>query len=411
MNTMKFNYTFNNLSLLTIILLSGFSQAGTKAIAEVGHSSLTSDQILLSSNNLVIAQNEMVSTTNLETEIMAQINRARSNPSDYADWLETQKQYYDGIMLKLPGEKPVRTNRGLQTLEEAIDFVRQQSPLTPLSYSEAMAIAAQEQLTPITENRRDTRSQNISYGKVTAEAIVFQLVVDEGFRDRRHRLAIFSPQNQEAGIFCQADRVYEQICAIAYQEDPEVPMVQEDEPSNLVTETPEEIATEPDNAPRFADLGEIALERPETTPQETIDAPEIPSIEENVIEPEMEEENVTSPALNSPSPNSFAIDKVERGFLEEGDKVIPNDGSFYDSYPLVVKAGESFVISLESADFDTFLAIMDEEGNIIEQNDDISENDSNSKLQVTIARDGNYSLIVNAYDQGGKGAYILTISR
>ena len=54
---------------------------------------------------------------------------------------------------------------------------------------------------------------------------------------------------------------------------------------------------------------------------------------------------------------------------------------------------------------------MDEDGNIIEQNDDVSENDSNSQLQITIPNDGTYNLIVNAYDQGGKGAYILTISR
>ena len=64
-----------------------------------------------------------------------------------------------------------------------------------------------------------------------------------------------------------------------------------------------------------------------------------------------------------------------------------------------------------SSDFDTFLAIMDDEGNIIEQNDDVSENASNSKLEVTIPNQGNYNLIVNSYEKGGKGAYILTISR
>ena len=400
MNIMNFNYTFSKISLLAIIFLSGLGKASAITVTEVENSPTIRDQIL-SLPNLEIAQNETVSTASLETAIIEQINRARNNPSAYADWLESQKQYYDGIMLRLPGEKPVRTNKGLQALEEAIDFVRQQSPLTPLTYSEAMTIAAQEQLTPITENRRDGRSRNLSYGKVTAEGIVFQLVVDDGFRDRRHRLAIFSPSNQEAGVFCQADRIYEQICAIAYKENPEELIVSEDAASNLVGETPEEMTAEPENA--------ISVER--ITPQETIDSSDIPPLEENRIEPEIEEENLTPSALNIPSSNSFALDKVERGFLEEGDKVIPNDGSFYDSYPLVVKAGESFLISLESADFDTFLAIMDEEGNIIEQNDDLGEDDSNSQLRVTISRDGNYSLIVNAYDQGGQGAYILTISR
>ncbi len=223
MNTMNFNYTFKKISLLTIIFLIGLSDAGTTVVAEVEDSPTFSDKILLSGSNLKIAQNETVPTASLETEILAQINRARENPSDYADWLEAQKQYYDGIMLRLPEEKPVRTNKGLAALEEAIDFVRQQVPLTPLAYSEAMAIAAQEQLTPITdlENRGDSRSRNISYGKVTAKGIVFHLVVDDGFPDRRHRLAIFSDRNQEVGVSCQEDTIYEQKCAIAYAGNPE----------------------------------------------------------------------------------------------------------------------------------------------------------------------------------------------
>lgn len=408
MKTMNFNHTFSRISLLTIIFLGGFNNLGSTVVAEVETKYATTKNVLLSAKGQDIAQNEIVATDSLETKIIAQINRARTNPSDYADWLEEQRQYYDGIMLRFPGEKPVRTNRGLQTLSEAIDFVRQQAPLPPLTYSEAMAIAAEEQLTAITDNRNqgNSRFQNISYGKVTAEAIVMQLVVDDGFRDRRHRLAIFSNNNQETGVSCREDQLYERICAIAYAENPEETILTEDlivnenSDANSITET-----TEVD--PELA----IAPDEIETTIQETIPTPENPDLEENVSEPEIEAENTTNSALNTQPNNSLLIDKIERGFLEEGDKVIPNDGSFYDSYPLSVKAGESFVISLESADFDTFLAIMDEDGNIIEQNDDVSENDSNSQLQITIPNDGTYNLIVNAYDQGGKGAYILTISR
>ena len=411
MNTMNFNNTFSTISLLTFILLSGFSEAGTTVIAEVENAHATPDNVLLSPKNLETAQNETVPTATLETEIIAELNRVRNNPSDYADWLEAQKQYYDGIMLKLPGEKPVRTNKGLRALEEAIDFVRTQSPLTPLTYSVAMEIAAQEQLTPITnsdtKNRGDSRLQHIIYGKVTAEAIVMQLVVDDGFRDRPHRLAIFNQDNQLTGVSCQKNSVYQQICAISYEGNPEDILAQLSSTSSPVTESSSEITAEPET--------ENTPESKETTTQETnqeaISTPENPSVEENVIEPVIEDENVTPLAYNTQPNNSLLIDKVERGFLEEGDKVIPNDGSFYDSYPLTGKEGESFIISLESVDFDTFLAIMDDKGTVLEQNDDISDDNSNSRLRVTIPRDGTYSLIVNAYDQEGKGAYILTIRR
>ncbi len=411
MNTMNFNNTISKISLLTFIFLSWFSEAGTTVIAEVENTHAIPDNILLSPKNLETAQNETVATATLETEIIAQINRARENPSDYADWLETQKQYYDGIMLRLPGEKPVRTNKGLQALEEAIDFVRKQTPLNPLTYSEAMAIAAQEQLTPIanadTENRGDSRLQNIIYGKVTAEAIVMQLVVDDGFRDRPHRLAIFNQDNQLTGVSCQENSVYEQICAIIYDVNPEDVLAQLSSTSSPVTESSSEITAEPET--------ENTPDSKETTTQETnqeaISTPENPSVEENVIEPVIEDENVTPSAYNTQPNNSLLIDNVERGLLEEGDKVIPNDGSFYDSYPLTGKEGESFIISLESSDFDTFLAIMDDEGNVLQQNDDISDDNNNSQLRVTIPRDGTYSLIVNAYDKEGKGEYTLTIIR
>ena len=216
MKTMNFNHTFSRISLLTIIFLGGFNNLGSTVVAEVETKYATTKNVLLSAKGQDIAQNEIVATDSLETKIIAQINRARTNPSDYADWLEEQRQYYDGIMLRFPGEKPVRTNRGLQTLSEAIDFVRQQAPLPPLTYSEAMAIAAEEQLASITDNRNqgNSRFQNISYGKVTAEAIVMQLVVDDGFRDRRHRLAIFSNNNQETGVSCREDQLYERIFRI-----------------------------------------------------------------------------------------------------------------------------------------------------------------------------------------------------
>lgn len=429
MNIMSFNFTLNTISLLTCIFLSGFSQAGTNIIPS--RENVFANPVLSSHKQIEIAQNS--SMADLESEIISQINQARAKPSDYADWLETQKQYYDGVMLKLPGERPIRTNRGLEALTEAIDFVRQQNPLPPLNYSEALAIAAQEQLTQVTSagNQADALNRNISYGKVTAEAIVFQLVVDDGIRDRRHRLAIFTPTHQEAGIACRADQIYQQICAISYAGDSQALTVVDNGTENLVekedgttipaTESAEEITIAPETAiaPEREDITTPEISpTPEVKPTPEINptpevkpTPEVTSDETNDTQSQIPNESLTPSALNTQPNTSLAVAQVERGFLEEGDKVIPNDGSFYDSYPISGKAGESFLISLESTDFDAFLAIMDEEGNILEQNDDVSEDDSNSQLEITLPNDGTYSLIVNSYDQEGKGAYILTIRR
>ena len=317
--------------------------------------------------------------TEIEQEILQEINRARTAPEEYGEWLESLKQYYVDGVLKLPGESEIRTNRGLQTLEEAIIFVKEQSPLEPLTTTEDLATSAEQRVTEFTSNRQNRNLDNISYGKVTSEAIVMQLIVDDRFPDRRHRLAIFNPNYQDTGVACQNDPRYTQVCAIAY----------EVESDDLVTENP---TTES-----------------EDNSQPTVIVPNATVINE---QPEAESNNEESESDTAPaSPSSILIEKTERGILEPGDKTIPNDGSLYDSYPLEGKAGDSFVISLESQEFDTFLAIMDQEGNIIEQNDDISDQNSNSRLRVTLPDDGTYNVIVNAYDQGGKGRYVLTVRR
>ncbi len=145
-------------------------------------------------------------SSTLEQEVLTEINRARTNPQEYAAWLESLKEYYDGNTLKLPGEKKIRTNRGITVLEEAISFVKEQSPLSPLATSEDLTLTAEEKVTNFIGNKRNRDLTNISYGKVTPEAIVMQLVVDERYRDRRHRLAIFNPNYRLTGVVCEKDR-------------------------------------------------------------------------------------------------------------------------------------------------------------------------------------------------------------
>ena len=416
--------------------------------------------------------------TTIEPEILSEINRVRTNPQGYARWLESQRQYYDGIWLKLPGEKPVRTNKGLKALNEAIAILQEQTPLPPLSESEATAATATDKL-----NNFATASniQYISYGRTTPEGIVMSLVVDDLFPDRRRRKSLLSPDANNTGVVCKPDPVYAKVCAIAYSDSavdtPEAKPPSDSKPENTPTETettasqpePPEVQQEPENLPEPAAETETlpAPTLPQTPPtptpeteqptaeeepeievargdnegsedaedaeqdseidnseEEPVDNQEDEPIEEDENDLEEEpvdnqededaevfesEEEPAEVATNSES--SRILENVERGILEEGDRVIAEDGSFYDSYPLQGKSDESFIIYLESDEFDAFVALVDAQGNIVEQNDDISEEDSNSRIRVTIPEDGTYNVIVNAYDEGGTGEYVLTIRR
>ncbi len=508
-------------------------------------------------NNQQAANN---APTTIEPEILSEINRVRTNPQGYAQWLEEQRQYYDGIWLKLPGEKPIRTNKGLKALEEAIAILKEQQPLAPLSESERAAATAIEKLNDFATAHN---IQYISYGRITPKGIVMSLVVDDLFPDRRRRNSLLSPDADNTGVICKPDPRYAKVCAIAYANStvdvaevkpdtapaPEAETAIEQSPPPQNTETAEpqpspnvtepaaeepEIATEspqntetaePQPSPNVTEPAveepEIATEPPQSTetaepqpspavtepaapepeiateplpqPPQAPPTPSVPEVtqptvedeeemevaradrEEEVnsneaiepeaeneeleaveaevatseIEPEAEneeleaveaevevqdpeeeeldsesqasaddseneevfqaEEDTQEVATNSDS--SRILENIERGTLEEGDRIIAEDGSFYDSYPLEGRSGESFTIYLESDEFDAFVALIDAQGNIIEQNDDIDEENSNSRIQVTIPEDGVYNVIVNAYDKGGMGEYVLTVRR
>ncbi len=398
---------------ITIIKLSLFCGLIDIAIAPIAMAQNTESD--------PVVEIETVETQNqatLEPAILAEINRARTDPLGYAAWLERQKQYYKGIVLALPGEKPLRINKGLKALEEAVTFLQQQPPLPALKTSSALTESAKNQLTAVSKRQtgNPVNIDNITYGRVTPEGIVMELIVDSRFPDRRHRISLFNPQANITGIICQADPQYDNICAIAYEGDGtaiasnRVPSTTENTPQSS-TPIEENSATTSKSTiePRNVEIGRVETQSlVANTPAQTIAVPQ-PETQTTQSEVEVKQ---SPPATTTNVPNnSPLLDKIERGTLDTGDKTIPDDGSFYDSYPLEGKAGESFIITLESDEFDTFIALMDAKGNVLEQNDDINDKNSNSLLRVTLPEDGVYSLIVNAYNEGGKGKYVLTVRR
>ncbi len=110
---------------------------------------------------------------------------------------------------------------------------------------------------------------------------------------------------------------------------------------------------------------------------------------------------------NSSSQNNFILQ--QEGILSPGDSVLPTDGSLFKAYRFEGRAGQSVTIDLASPDFDTFLAVLDPEGRMIGENDDISQTNNNSQLTLTLSQTGIYQVIVNAFDSDDRGRYILTI--
>lgn len=103
------------------------------------------------------------------------------------------------------------------------------------------------------------------------------------------------------------------------------------------------------------------------------------------------------------------VDETHRGRLEEGDSVLEQDGSFYDEYAFKAAEGWNITVSMNSGEFDTYLHLIDPDGNQIATNDDVAAGDSNSRITVTAPSSGEYKVLANSLSGGQTGAYTLTI--
>jgi hypothetical protein len=100
----------------------------------------------------------------------------------------------------------------------------------------------------------------------------------------------------------------------------------------------------------------------------------------------------------------------EAGVLEDGDNVLQSDGSLYDEYIFEGEEGQAVSISLTSEEFDTYLAIITPDGQVLGENDDVAPGSTDSALDVTLPLSGPYLVIANGFDSSSRGAYTLEVN-
>ena len=127
---------------------------------------------------------------------------------------------------------------------------------------------------------------------------------------------------------------------------------------------------------------------------------------------EVNEENPSvKPSITPPPPPLGSTEVVFQidGVLENGDRILPSDNSFYDEHAFEGRAGQPVIITLESNDFDTYLILVSPDQRLLNENDDISDQNSNSSLTTILPATGTYLAVANAFDSTGQGAYTLTV--
>jgi hypothetical protein len=172
----------------------------------------------------------------IEAQVLDRINQARQHPRAFADELRELRRHFDGDILFLPGDlNGVYTREGVSAVDEAIDFLERQAPLPPLGHGDLLALAAQDHATAQGEagatghtshdgagpGERVRRrggdiyvGESISYGMSDADAVVRQLIVDDGVPGRGHRTLLFKNDFRFAGIGCGDHRRYGTMCVV-----------------------------------------------------------------------------------------------------------------------------------------------------------------------------------------------------
>jgi len=172
----------------------------------------------------------------LEAQVLDRINFARQYPQEYAEQLRDYRRYFEGRLLYLPGDpNGVITSEGIDAVDEAIEFLERQRPLPPLGHGDLLELAARDHANgqgPIggrghvssdgaSPGERVRRhggdiyvGEGISYGYDQADAIVRQLIVDDGVRDRGHRALLFNGDFRYAGVGCGGHRQFGHMCVV-----------------------------------------------------------------------------------------------------------------------------------------------------------------------------------------------------
>lgn len=186
-----------------------------------------------------IAQVEYL--TPLEQEVVRELNLARTNPKAYAGFINEWLPYYDGKLRKLPDRTAVRTKEGTRAVKDAIRFLKKTDPVEPLYPSLGMSLGARDHVADLGpvggtghEGRDGSRSASrvnrygrwrgftaeaICYGSDSARETVMRLVIDDGVRNRGHRINVFEPVFFYVGVSIGPHRVYDTMCVITFAAD------------------------------------------------------------------------------------------------------------------------------------------------------------------------------------------------
>lgn len=172
----------------------------------------------------------------IEQQVLDALNQARTNPIGYVQQLKTYRTWFKGDIVTIPGSREmVRTQEGIDAVDETIDYVGDLSPMPAASATKVLSEAAADHVADQGRTGQTGHSGSdgsgpgdrvkkrgggpytaevIAYGSIDGVDTIRQLIIDDGVPDRGHRTIIFSPELQYAGVSCGKHREFRTMCVI-----------------------------------------------------------------------------------------------------------------------------------------------------------------------------------------------------
>jgi uncharacterized protein YkwD len=175
----------------------------------------------------------------LEREVLAELNLARTKPAVYAGILREYRRLFRGRNIHFSGSATIiSTTEGVKAVDEAVSFLARQEPLHSLEPCRGLAEAAADLAAEQGDSaetghvgrkcgsmkQRIERygqwkvqiGENISYGYSAPRLIVIQLIVDDGIPGRGHRANIFNRTFKQVGVACGPHAAYRSMCVMDF---------------------------------------------------------------------------------------------------------------------------------------------------------------------------------------------------
>jgi uncharacterized protein YkwD len=172
-----------------------------------------------------------------ERLVILEMSKVRLQPKEFARWLRTQGQSFEGKVWHRPDHVSIQTEEGAAALEELLRFLDHSPSVGPLRWNEGLSRAARQLVltqgpTGQTGHKGPDGStlqsrilkhglfqsrlgEVINYGPEKPRWTVVQLLIDDGVPGRDHRKAIFDPGFHVAGAATGPHGAYGEMTVVA----------------------------------------------------------------------------------------------------------------------------------------------------------------------------------------------------